>query len=193
MNLSGPKLAEAKALLAHKIATEGRVIDNNILLVDRFLNQQLDISLFEKLGQAFAEVFADAGVTKVMTIEASGIALAFATAQAMGLPAVFVKKHAPLNLGKNYYESRAFSYTKQQEFPLSLSRYLLDSSDRVLIVDDFLARGEALKGLVRLCHQADAKVVGVGIAIEKSFQGGSRSLTEHGIPLCSLHVIERFD
>lgn len=193
MRLDGEELQKARTLLAQKIAEEGEVIDNNILLVDRFLNQQMDIALYEQIGRAFAEVFADMGITKVLTIEASGIALAFVTAQTMGVPAVFAKKQIPLNIGKNYYTSEAFSYTKQKTFPLSLSGYLLSPDDTVLIVDDFLARGEALKGLVKLCRDAGATVAGVGIAVEKRFQEGYKKLEEFNIPLCSLHVIESFD
>lgn len=193
LKLDGTALAEARELLARKIAEEGELIGNNILLVDRFLNQQMDIALYDKIGRALAEVFGHLGVTKVLTIEASGIALAFVAAQQLGVPALFAKKQVPLNIGKEYLTSEVYSYTKQATFPLTLSSYLLGPEDRVLIVDDFLARGEALKGLVRLCRSAGAEVVGVGIAVEKRFQGGYKYMEEMGIPLCSLHVIESFD
>lgn len=191
MKTDGIELQKARETLGKMIEAEGRWLPNNILLVDRFLNQQINIDLYEQIGRAFAEVFADCGVTKVLTIEASGIALAFVTAQTMGVPAVFAKKQIPLNIGKDYLESQVYSYTKQKHSPLSLSSYLLDPSDRILIVDDFLARGEALKGLIRLCRKGGAEVVGVGIAIEKTFQGGRLGLAEQNIPLCSLYEIEQ--
>ena len=186
-------LSRARSLLARKIAEEAELADGQILLTDRFLNQQMDIPLYEAIGEAFAEVFSEDKVTKVLTIEASGIALAFVTAQVLRVPAVFAKKKIPLNIGKNYYMSEAYSYTKEEYFPLTLSDYLLGPEDRVLIVDDFLARGEALGGLIRLCRDAGAEVVGAGIAVEKRFQGGYKKLEAAGIPLCSLYVLNSFE
>ena len=112
MDLTGPELNKARAMLAEKIRAEGEIMPGNILLVDRFLNQQMDIPLYRQIGKAFAEVFGDEGVTKVLTIEASGIALAFATAQELGVPALFAKKKIPMNIGENYYESRGVFITK---------------------------------------------------------------------------------
>ncbi len=177
--------------LKNKILNEGRIVDGKILKVDSFLNHQLDIALLEEMGREFAERFKGQGVNKILTIETSGIAIATAAAPAFGYcPVVFAKKHQSLNLDEEVYQSSVYSFTKQQSYQIKIAKKYLNETDRVLIIDDFLANGKAVEGLEDLVRQAGATLVGVGIAIEKGFQEGGKLLRESGIRLESLAIVD---
>ncbi len=182
----GSKFHLAQKALTKKIEKEGSIMDRRIVMVDRFLNQGLDIKLIGKIGKAFAEVFAEYHVNKVLTVEASGIPVAFATAQAMKNMAIYAKKNVDSNMTSQCLQSQVYSYTRQRYYPITIASYLLEPGDRVLLVDDFLARGEAMLGLLRMVKQAGAEVVGVAVAIEKSFEGGSQRIRSEGYKVCSL-------
>ncbi len=182
----GNKFRRAQILLGNKIDAEGSIQEREMIRVDRFLNQALDIKLIEAIGRGFAEAFSDRQVDKILTVEASGIALAFATAQAMKINAIFAKKGTPHNVTGAVLECQVYSYTRQNFYPLSLSKSLIQPGDRILLVDDFLARGQAMQGLIRIVRQAEAEVVGVAVAIEKSFQGGSTMIRDEGYEVVSL-------
>lgn len=177
--------------LKEKIRKEGQVKGKGILKVDSFLNHQLDVALFEEMGKAFAEHFAGLGINKILTIETSGIAIATSTARYFDYcPVVFAKKYVSLNLDNDIYSSDVYSYTKQQSYKIMVSKKYMNKNDRVLIIDDFLANGKAVEGLMDIINQAGATLIGVGIAIEKGFQGGGALLREEGINLKSLAIVE---
>lgn len=181
-------------LLKDKIISEGTVLPGNILKVDGFLNQQMDISLLNEMGKEFAKLFADSGVNKILTVEASGIALASITAQYFNnAPVVFGKKHKTLNRDASFYSTPIFSFTHNVKYDVTVAKKHLSSSDRILIIDDFLASGEAIRGLADLVKQAGATLVGTGIAIEKGFQGGGDELRAEGIRVESLATVEHMD
>ena len=167
--------------LVEAIRTHGKGIGTDIVKVDMFLNHRLDTDLFVKMGQAFADVFAGEKPDLVLTIEASGIAAALTTAMACGnVPVVFAKKSGTRNVTGDVYESTVFSFTHGVENHIRVAKEYLPSGARVLIVDDFLANGEAAEGLCDLCRQAGAAVVGIGICVEKSFQPGHEKLEQEG-------------
>lgn len=167
--------------LVEAIRTHGKGIGTDIVKVDMFLNHRLDTDLFVKMGQAFASVFAAEKPDLVLTIEASGIAVALTTAMACGnVPVVFAKKSSTRNVTGDVYESTVFSFTHGVENHIRVAKEYLPSGARVLIIDDFLANGEAAEGLCDLCHQAGATVVGIGICVEKSFQPGHEKLEREG-------------
>ena len=172
--------------LEQRIAEEGIVKPGNVLKVDSFLNHQMDIGLMEEIGREFHRRFADKPVTKVLTIEASGIAIATMVGYVLGCPLVFAKKSKSRNISNNVYSVEVESFTHGNINTVVLSKEYLGSSDRVLIVDDFLATGAALVGLKALAEQAGATVVGAGIAIEKVFQGGGEALRRQGLRIESL-------
>ncbi len=172
--------------LISRIQKDGNVLGAGVLKVDSFVTHQVDPELMEKIGQTFAEVFADSGITKVVTIEASGIAPALYAAQTLGVPMIFARKAKSLTMDEELLTSSVYSFTKQVTSTISISRKFLTKEDKVLIVDDFLANGQAAKGLIELCQQAGAHVEGVGIVIEKSFQDGRQLLEEMGIKVVSL-------
>lgn len=176
-----------------KIKNEGQILEGNVLLVDKFLNQQLDIELLEQMAQAWKERFKDEKITKVVTIEASGIAIAVIAAKAFGVPALFAKKKASLNLDSNSYKAEVYSFTKQQSYTIAISQKLLNKDDRVLLVDDFLANGCAMEGLIQLVQEAGATIVGIGIAVEKSYQEGRGRLEAYSIPISSAARIQSMD
>ncbi|SEN43466.1 xanthine phosphoribosyltransferase [Lihuaxuella thermophila] len=176
-------------LLKEKIVAEGKVLSDEILKVDAFLNHQLDPVLMKEIGAEFARRFADEKITKVLTIESSGIAPALMAALELGVPLIFARKRKSLTLRQNVYETKVFSFTKQEINTITISRDYLSFDDRVLIIDDFLANGQAAEGLIDLVKQAGAKVVGLGIVIEKSFQQGGQKLRESGIRIESLAEI----
>jgi len=178
-------------LLEQKIRQEGRVKGQGILKVDSFLNHQLDVALFDEMGKAFAKRFAGEGVNKILTIETSGIAIATSTARYFDYcPVVFGKKYVSLNLDEEIYSSDVYSYTKQQAYKIMVSKKYLSPTDRILIIDDFLANGKAAEALIELINQAGASLVGVGIAIEKGFQEGGALIRQQGIALESLAIID---
>ena len=179
-------------LLKQKIMTEGRVVGEGILKVDGFLNHQIDVALVNEMGKDIYERFKDKGVTKILTIEASGIGLACMAALHFGCRVLYAKKSKTSNMGNaDLYTSKAFSFTHQTENTVLISKKYLEKGERVLIIDDFLAHGEACNALMDLVSQAGAELVGVAIAIEKGFQGGGDKMRESGIDLYSLAIVER--
>ena len=162
----------------------------DILKVDCFLNHQLDVNFLLEMGKEIASLYEGTGVNKILTIETSGIPIAFAAAQFMNVPVVFVKKDKSGNISDKVYSSRVTSFTKKNVYDAVVSKEYLGSNDRILIIDDFLAKGNALTGLMDITSQAGAEVVGCAIAIEKGFQGGGDELREKGIRVDSLAIIE---
>lgn len=180
-------------LLEDMILKRGRVLDGNILKVDNFLNHQIDPDLFMEMGKDYYDHFKDKEITKILTLEVSGIAIAFASATCFKVPLVFAKKSASLTLSDDAYTSKVVSYTKKKEYDIKVDRNFLSADDKVLIIDDFLATGQALKGLVSLCDQAGAEVAGIGIAIEKTFQGGGKLFRDKGYDVYSQAMIKAFE
>ena len=179
--------------LEEKILREGTILPGNIVKVGSFLNQRLDVDFLMEMGREIARLFDGEQVNKVLTVEASGIALAVAAAAALHVPAVFAKKHASANLSGDMYSAEVYSYTHQKTYTIMVSRDYITADDRVLIVDDFLACGNAVKGLMQMVEEAGATLVGVSAAIEKGFQGGGDALREKGIHVESLAVIDSMD
>ncbi|MEI8217100.1 MAG: xanthine phosphoribosyltransferase [Eubacteriales bacterium] len=179
--------------LKQRILKDGRGIGREILKVDSFLNHQLDVELLNEIGKEFYDRFKDENINKILTIEASGIALAVITAQYFHVPVVFAKKKEPSTMDEGSYIAQIHSFTKGIDYSAVVSKKYLDANDRVLIIDDFLARGGALRGLCDILDQAHSKLAGIGIVIEKEFQGGGRELREKGIKLESLAVIKSIE
>ncbi|WP_313660577.1 xanthine phosphoribosyltransferase [Acinetobacter variabilis] len=172
--------------LEQKILAEGIVLSEEVLKVDSFLNHQIDPIMMQQIGQEFARLFKDAGITKIITIEASGIAPAVMAGLELGVPVIFARKYQSLTLKDDLYRSKVFSFTKQTESTIAISNKHISPTDKVLVNDDFLANGQAALGLADLIHQANAEVVGIGIVIEKSFQPGRDLLLEKGYRVESL-------
>lgn len=172
--------------LEQKILSEGIVLSDEVLKVDAFLNHQIDPVMMQLIGKEFAARFKDAGITKIITIEASGIAPAIMAGLELGVPVIFARKYQSLTLKDDLYRSKVFSFTKQTESTIAISNKHISSADKALVIDDFLANGQAALGLIDLIHQAKAVVVGVGIVIEKSFQPGRDILLEKGYRVESL-------
>ena len=177
--------------LQERILADGQVIGNNILKVDAFLNHQIDPKFILRLGAELAHRFQGQGITKVLTVEASGIAVAMAVALALGVSVVFAKKKQALTQEGDVYAAPVFSYTRKEHLEISVARCFLSSEDVVLIIDDFLAHGEALAGLISLVEQAGGKLAGAGIVIEKKFQKGGDAIRATGVRVESLAAIER--
>ena len=180
-------------LLHEKIRKDGKVFAGNILKVDSFLNHQIDVQFMNTLGEEIARRFSLDGVTKVLTVEASGIAIAFPVALACGCPMVFAKKSQTKNLGASVYSAPVESFTHGCVYDIRISKDYLQEDDVVLIVDDFLANGNAVRGLMDIVAQAGAKLAGVAIAIEKGFQEGGKQLREEGIHLESMAIVDGMD
>lgn len=180
-------------ILKERILKEGVVKPGNVLKVDSFLNHQIDIQLINQIGKEFKRRFSDVPVTKVLTIEASGIAIAYAVANEFGVPLVFAKKTESQNLDGEKYVAEVESYTHGKTNRVIVSKKYLNADDHVLIVDDFLANGCALQGLISLVDAADATVEGLGIAIEKGFQEGGHRIRNLGYRLESLAIVESMD
>ncbi len=180
-------------LLEDRIRQDGVVKDEGVLKVDSFLNHQLDIGLLEACGKEFKRLVADAPITKILTIEASGIGIACIVAQHFGVPVVFAKKAQSINLEGDMYVTRIQSYTHGRIFDVIVSKKYIGPDDHVLIIDDFLANGCALDGLIDICQHAGAVIEGIGIAIEKGFQPGGQSLRERGFRLESLAIVDNMD
>lgn len=172
--------------LEQKILSEGIVLSDEVLKVDAFLNHQIDPVMMQLIGKEFAARFKDAGITKIITIEASGIAPAIMAGLELGVPVIFARKYQSLTLKDDLYRSKVFSFTKQTESTIAISNKHISSADKALVIDDFLANGQAALGLIDLIHQAKAEVVGVGIVIEKSFQPGREFLIDKGYRVESL-------
>ena len=181
-------------LLKDRILTDGVVKEGNILKVDSFLNHQLDMALFSAMGRQLAALFSNAGVTKILTMEASGIGLACMVSEYLGcVSVVFGKKHKTLNRDASVYSTPIFSFTHNTQYEVTIARRFLSEKDKALIVDDFLANGEAVHGLMDILSQAGASLAGIGIAVEKGFQGGGDKLRARGIRVESLAIIDRMD
>ncbi len=180
-------------LLKEKILREGRVLEGNILKVDSFLNHQIDVALLNEVGKEFKKRFQDKNISKILTIEASGIAIAVIAAQYFNVPVVFAKKTESKNLDKEVYENSVYSYTKAKQYKIRVSKKYIGKGDNILIIDDFLANGQAILGLKEIVDAAEAKLAGVGIVIEKGFQIGGSLLREAGLNIESLAVIDSLE
>lgn len=179
--------------LENKILAEGRALNSNVLKVDSFLNHAVDVNLMFKIGTEFKEYFKNHNITKIFTIESSGIAPTAMTAFQMELPMVTLKKQTSKILKDDVYQTTVHSFTKGTDYELTLSKRYIEEGDRVLIIDDFLANGEAALGAARLIEGAGAKVAGIGIVIEKSFQPGRTLLEDKGYDIYSLARVKRLD
>lgn len=181
-------------LLREMVLTDGKVYDNNVLKVDSFLNHQIDAGLMVEMAEALYKYFENEKVTKVLTIEASGIAPAVLVANLFKVPMVFAKKSKPSTLKNNdIYEAQVYSYTKNITNTIVVSSKFITDEDKVLIIDDFLANGQATLGLMEIVKQANAQLAGVGILVEKSFQDGRKLLDDQGVKVCSLCRIASLD
>lgn len=176
--------------LEEKILSEGTVLPGDILKVDCFLNHCLDVSFLLEMGKEIARLYEGLGVNKIVTIETSGIPIAFAAAQFMNVPVVFVKKDKSGNISDKVFSSRVESFTKKNVYDAVVSKEFLGKDDKVLVIDDFLAKGNALTGVIDILNQAGAELLGCAIAIEKGFQGGGDELRAKGIRIDSLALIE---
>ena len=179
--------------LEERIVKDGVVKPGNVLKVDSFLNHQMDVKLLDKIGEEFARRFAGEKITKVLTIESSGIAIACSVARELGVPMVFAKKAQSVNLDGEMYVAEVDSFTHKRRNLVIVSKKYLNPEDRVLIVDDFLANGCALQGLISIVDDAEAEVVGCGIVIEKGFQEGGHRIRNLGYRLESLAIVDAMD
>jgi xanthine phosphoribosyltransferase len=187
------KGAKGMELLKRKIVDEGIVLSDQVLKVDSFLNHQIDPLLMQEIGRTFADFFRESGITKIVTIESSGIAPAVLTALELGISVIFARKRMSLTLRDDLYTEKVYSFTKKEESEVSISRKFLSPSDHVLIIDDFLANGEAALAMARIVEQAQATVAGIGIVIEKAFQNGGSKLREQGYRVESLARISSLE
>lgn len=179
--------------LEERIIKDGIVKENNVLKVDSFLNHQMDVELLDKVGEEFHRRFADKHITKVLTIEASGIAIAYSVARCFGVPMVFAKKAKSINIDGDMYTAEVESFTHKNKNQVIVSKKYLSSDDHILIVDDFLANGCALQGLISIAEAAGATVEGIGIVIEKGFQFGGKIIRNLGYHLESLAIVDGMD
>lgn len=176
------------------IIQRGTVKEGDVLKVDAFLNHQCDVGLFDRMGEEWARLFAGKRIDKILTIEASGIGIACVAARHFGnVPVVFAKKYQSINLDGEQYCTTIHSYTKQTDFHVIVGKRFLTEGEHVIIIDDFLANGCALNGLIEICEAAGVVIEGIGIAIEKGFQNGGRELRERGYDLQSLAIVESMD
>ena len=180
-------------LLEQRIGRDGVVKSEGVLKVDSFLNHQMDINLFNEMGKEWKRLFADAPINKILTIEASGIGIAAVAAQHFGVPVVFAKKSQSINLDGDMYSTKIQSFTHQRIYDVIVSKKFLNADDHVLLIDDFLANGCALNGLIELVEEAGATVEGIGIAVEKGFQPGGDDLRARGYHLESLAIVQAMD
>lgn len=180
-------------LLEDRIRQEGIVLPHNVLKVDSFLNHQVDPELMFAVGKEFAKRFADKPITKILTVESSGIAPAVMTGLVMHVPVIFARKHKSLTLTDNLYTADVYSYTKQTTNKISIAKRFVSPNDSVLIIDDFLANGQAVEGLLSIAEDADISVQGIGIVIEKTFQKGRKIITAHDIQLEALAQISSLE
>ena len=177
-------------LLEDRILESGQILPGGIVKVDSFLNHQMDIGLIDKMGEEFYNIFKDQGVTKILTVEASGIGIACIAARYFNVPVLFAKKSAAANQSGNLYTAKVHSFTRGADFIIRVDKKYLTENDRVLIIDDFLANGEAVFGMIELINQAGATTVGAGICVEKAFQPGGDLIRAKGIKLASLAIID---
>lgn len=179
--------------LEERIVKDGIVKEGNVLKVDSFLNHQMDIALFDEMGAEFKKRFADANINKIVTIEASGIGIACIVARHFNVPVVFAKKSKSINIDGDVYKAEVESFTHKCKNNVIVSRKFLGPDDHVLIIDDFLANGCALQGLISIVNEAGGTVEGIGIAVEKGFQNGGRIIRNLGFHLESLAIVESMD
>lgn len=179
--------------LEEKIVKDGIVKEGNVLKVDSFLNHQMDIELFNEMGKEWKKRFEGKTINKILTIEASGIGIACVVAQHFGVPVVFAKKSKSINLEGDMYTAEVESFTHKNKNQVIVAKKFLDENDHVLLIDDFLANGCALQGLIQIVQSAGATVEGIGIAIEKGFQSGGRMIRNLGYQLESLAIVEEMD
>lgn len=180
-------------LLEERIRKDGTVKAGNVLKVDSFLNHQMDIDLFNEMGKEWARLFADRKITKILTVEASGIGIACVAAQHFHVPVVFAKKSQSVNIDGEVYSTKIESFTHKRVYDVIVSKKFLHPEDHILIIDDFLANGCALEGLIDIVNKAGATVEGVGIAVEKGFQKGGDLIRSKGIRVESLAIVESMD
>ena len=180
-------------LLEERIREDGVVKEGNVLKVDSFLNHQMDIELFNEMGKEWARLFADRPVTKILTVEASGIGIACVAAQHFHVPVVFAKKTQSLNIDGEVYSTKIQSFTHKTIYDVIVSKKFIKPEDHILIIDDFLANGCALEGLLQIVEDAGATVEGIGIAVEKGFQKGGDLIREKGVRVESLAIVESMD
>lgn len=177
-------------IVEETVLKTAKVYDNNIIKVDHFLNHQMDVHLLKEISQLFYDYFKDKSIDKIITCEASGIGIAVMCGLQFDVPIVFAKKNPHMKSNPNNYQAEVFSYTKQLITQFNIDKRFLNDGEKVLIVDDFLANGEALNGLISLCDQAQAEICGIGIVIEKGFQKGGKIIRDLGYDLYSLCVIK---
>lgn len=180
-------------LLEERIRQDGIVKDGNVLKVDSFLNHQMDVSLFRKMGKEWKRLFAEQNVNKILTIEASGIGIACLAAEEFNCPVIFAKKSKTKNIAGDVFTAKVESFTHGKVYDIIVSRDFLGPNDRVLIIDDFLANGAALSGLIKLVRDAGATLVGAGIAVEKAFQPGGDMIRAQGVRVESLARVRSMD
>lgn len=179
--------------LEERIRKDGKIRGTEVLKVDRFLNHQMDIGLINEIGKEFYRLFGDCGVNKILTIEASGIGIACITAQSFDVPVIFAKKNKTKNIAGDVYTSKVESFTHGKVYDIIVSKEFLGPGDRVLLIDDFLANGSALQGLINLVRDAGATLVGAGICVEKAFQPGGDLIRSMGVRVESLARVKRMD
>ena len=180
-------------LLEDRILKDGMIKEGGVLKVDAFLNHQMDIALFDEMGREWKRLFADAPVNKILTVEASGIGMACIAAMHFQVPVVFAKKARSLNIDGEVYSTKIESFTHERVYDVIVSKKFLGPEDHVLIIDDFLANGKALEGLIEIVESAGATLEGVGIAIEKGFQPGGKAIRDKGVRVESLAIVESMD
>ncbi len=180
-------------LLEERIKQDGVVLPGNVLKINQFLNHQIDPQLMYEIGQEFERLFKGEAVTKILTVEASGIAPAIMAGLVMDVPVVFARKKKPSTLDSDVYAAEVYSYTKKVTNTISVDQKFLTETDRVLVIDDFLANGQAVLGLLEICQQANSHIVGAGVVVEKSFQDGAKLIKERGVRLESLAQIASFE
>ena len=180
-------------LLEDRIRRDGKVREGNVLKVDSFLNHQMDIGLLNEIGKEFRRLFPEPEINKILTIEASGIGIACIAAQYFGVPVVFAKKNKTKNIAGGVYTAKVESFTHGRTYDIMVSRDFLGKGDKVLLIEDFLANGKALEGLISLSEEAGAEVIGAGVVIEKGFQSGGEAIRKRGIHLESLAIVDGMD
>lgn len=180
-------------ILEERIIKDGVINDQNVLKVDSFLNHQIDVALLNEIGKEFYRLYQHDKITKIVTIEASGIGIACIAAQYFNVPVVFAKKSITSNISGDVYKGRIYSFTHQCFRDIYIKKSYISKEDNVLIIDDFLAKGSALDGLIQIINQAEAKLAGAGIVIEKGFQGGGDLIRSKGVRVESLAIIESMD
>lgn len=194
-NKSNETMMEDKEMqiLKDRIRKDGKIREGNVLKVDSFLNHQMDVSLFREIGKEFKRRFEGEEITKILTIEASGIGIACVVAEVFNVPVVFAKKTQTKNIAGDVYTTQVESYTHGRIYDIIVSKEFLGPDDKVLLIDDFMANGKAMEGLIQIVKDSGAELVGAGIVIEKGFQPGGDALRDQGVHLESLAIVESMD